>query len=163
MLMKSLVCGAAIAGGSLALVGMHLCGSGCPGARILGLADPVALAGATTNVDDKATPSGVWVLSGGEMKIDFSMKDVMRLFPHGDNDIIVVVCQYTVEKETLVKAKITELEGGAKEKVEKLLPVGLEFSFKWSAKDGTGTLKEVKGEDVDLLKAHLEGDYGRKD
>jgi hypothetical protein len=162
MRLKSLVFGVALACSSLALFGMHQSGRCCPGKGLLALCCPSASADDRANSSDKPTLSGVWVLDGGEMKIDFARKDVMKLFPHGDNEVIVVVCEYTVEKDDLVKAKITELEGEAKEKVEKMLPVGLEFSFKWTAKNGTGTLKDVKGEDVDLLKAHFEGEYGQK-
>jgi hypothetical protein len=163
MLVKSLVCGSALAFCSLALVGLHSSDSGCPGARILALACPAASTDDTANVDDKPALSGVWVLSGGEMKIEFARKDVMKLFPHGESEVIIVVCQYAAGKDDTVKAKITGLEGEAKEKVQDMLPVGLEFSFKWSVKNGAATLKEVKGDDVDLLKAHLEGDYSRKD
>jgi hypothetical protein len=162
MLLKPLVCGAALACSSLALVGAHFSGHSCPGSWMLGFCCSAASADDPASPAEKPTLSGVWELDGGEMKIDFAKKDVMKLFPHGDSALITVVCEYTVGKDDLVKAKITELAGEAKEKVEKLLPVGLEFSFKWTAKNGTGTLKDVKGEDVDLLKAHLEGDYGQK-
>jgi hypothetical protein len=162
MLLKSLVCGAAVAASSLALMTLQLSGHGCPCSGIVALCSAAAPADDGANPSDKPSPSGVWVLEGGEMKIDFDKKDVMKLFPHGESDVVVVVCQYTVEKDSVVKAKITELEGDAKEQVEKILPVGLEFSFKWTAKDGTGAVKDVKGEDVDLLKAHLEGDYSQK-
>jgi hypothetical protein len=161
MLLKSFVCGAAIASSSLALVTLHHSGHGCPGTRILALCSSAA-ADDDANSAEKPALTGVWVLDGGEMKIDFAKKDVMKLFPHGDSDIVVVVCQYTIEKDNRVKAKITDVEGEAKEQAEKILPVGLEFSFQWTAKNGAAALKDVKGEDVDLLKAHLEGDYGPK-
>src|ERR1700687_4916147 len=68
--------------------------------------------------DDKDKPSlaGTWTRQEGQTKIECSGKDVMKIYPHGDNKVIVVVCEYALKKEGLVKAKITELEGREKEK-----------------------------------------------
>jgi hypothetical protein len=38
----------------------------------------------------------------------------------------------------------------------------LAFSFQWKVKGETATLGDVKGDNVDLLKSHLEGEYGQK-
>jgi hypothetical protein len=128
----------------------------------------LALAGLSASAGDekggKAKPAlaGTWVLKGGELKIEFCDKEVMKISPHGDNDAIVVVCSYQVEKGKRVKTKITELEGKAKEKARELIPVGLEFSFTWQVKDGIATLGDLKGKKVELLKSHLEGQYEQK-
>ena len=78
--------------------------------------------------------------------------------------MIAVVCEYTVEKEGLVKAKITDFEGKeeAKKMVKEKLPVGTEFSFKWKVKDDTAKLDDLKGDKIEDLKSHLEGDYKKK-
>jgi hypothetical protein len=144
MLPKTLLCGAVFA-----------CG-------LLALACRPASANDKKGDADKAALSGVWVQDGGEMKIEFADKGVMKLLPHGDSKVVVIQCQYTVEDKGLVKAKITELGGEARDKVEKVAPVGLEFSFKWTVKDGTGTIEEVKGEMVEAVKSHLEGKYSQK-
>jgi hypothetical protein len=126
----------------------------------------LALAGATASADDKDKNAlaGVWVLKGGELKLTFSDKDVLKISPHGDKDVLLIVCKYTVEKEGLVKVKITELEGKeeAKEKAKEHVPVGLEFSFTWKAKDATAKLSDIKGDKADILKSHLEGEYSQK-
>jgi hypothetical protein len=161
MLLKALMCGAVLGCGLLALVGVHHPGKACPGARLLALVC-ASSADAEKNNKDRATLSGVWVQDGGEMKIEFPGKDVMKLFPHGENKAAIIVCRYTVAKKGLVKVTITELEGKAKQKLEKVLPVGLEFSFRWTVQDSSGTLDEVKGEKVEPLKSHLEGKYRRQ-
>jgi hypothetical protein len=113
---------------------------------------------------DKSALSGIWELKGGETKLEFTGKNVVKIAPHGDSAIIAIVCEYSVEKDGLIKAKITEFEGKdeAKEAVKGILPVGTEFSFKWKVKDDTAKLADVKGEKVDQLKSHLEGDYDKK-
>lgn len=117
-------------------------------------------AGVEDKKDDKPALAGVWRQSGGEMLIKFAEKDVLKLFPHGDNDVIVIVCSYTAGKEETVHAKIAALEGKAKDQVKDFLPVGLEFSFQWRAKDGAATIGNVKGDKApDVLKNHLEGKY----
>lgn len=124
----------------------------------------VAGAGASADDKDKAALSGTWSLKGGEAKIVFSDKDVMKIFPHGDSDVIVVVCSYAAEKDGVVKAKLTEFEGKdeVKEKIKDKLPLGTAFRFRWKVTGDTATLGDVKGDNVDLLKSHLEGEYNRK-
>jgi hypothetical protein len=122
--------------------------------------------GLASSTDDKKDPalSGVWVLKGGEMKIEFAGKNTIKIFPHGDNDVIVLLCEYTLDKDGRVKPKITGFEGKeeAKEAVKNILPIGTQFSFKWKAKDDTAKLDDIKGDQADHLKAHLEGEYTKK-
>jgi len=83
---------------------------------------------------------------------------------HGDNKVIVVVCEYTVQKDHLVKAKITDFEGTdeAKKMVKELVPLGTEFSFHWKVKNDTAKLEDLKGDKVEHMKSHLEGEYNQK-
>jgi hypothetical protein len=112
---------------------------------------------------DKPTASGSWLKKEGQLKIEFPDKGVIKIAPHG-GDEFVVVCSYTITKEGLVKAKITDLEGKdeIKEKAKARLPVGLEWSFTWKVKDDTATLDDVQGKEVELLKSHLEGEFAKK-
>jgi hypothetical protein len=143
---KTLTYGAALACGILALAGLS------------------ASAGGGKDDKDKPALSGVWVRKGGELKIEFSGTDVMKISPHGENEVLIISCKVTVGKGGLVKAKVTELEGKeeVKEKVKEVVPVGFEFSFKWQAKDDAATLDGMKGDKVETLKSRLEGEYGRK-
>jgi hypothetical protein len=136
--------GAALAFGAMVLAGLS------------------AAAGEKKNDKGKAVPAGVWAQQGGEAKIEFGDKNVMKIFPHGDNDAIIVVCSYTVEKKTLIKARIAELDGKAKEKAKDVLPIGLEFRFTWQVDGDVATVGNVKGENVERLKSHLEGKYDKK-
>jgi hypothetical protein len=128
----------------------------------------VTLAGLSASADDKkgdkdkSAPAGVWQLKDGEQRIEFADKGVLKISPHGKDNVILIQCKYTVEKDGSVKAKVTELSGEAKDKVKDVVPVGYEFTFKWNAKDDAATLDEVKGENVEHLKSHLEGKYGKK-
>jgi hypothetical protein len=128
----------------------------------------LALAGLSAPADDKkgdkdkSGPAGVWQLKAGDLRIEFADKGVLKISPHGKDDLILILCKYTVEKDGSVKAKVTELSGEAKDKVKDVVPVGYEFTFKWNAKDDTATLDGVKGDNVEHLKSHLEGKYGKK-
>jgi hypothetical protein len=108
--------------------------------------------------------SGVWALKGGELKIEFADKNAIKIFPHGDSDVIVLLCEYSLDKEGRVKAKITGFEGKdeAKEAAKNNLPLGTQFSFKWKVKDDSAMLDDVKGDQAEHLKAHLEGEYSQK-
>jgi RNA polymerase sigma factor (sigma-70 family) len=113
--------------------------------------------------DDKAALSGVWAGKGTDpaLTIEFADKGVMKISAsHGEKGL-VLTCKYTTEKDGLVKVKIADVEEKGLEAKDKL-PVGLEFSFKWKVKENTATLDDVKGDKVEHLKAHLEGDYDLK-
>lgn len=160
-----LKCVAMLACGAVVLAGLHLHGHGCPGAHLLSLVGVEVCSTAAPAEDkkeDKSALSGTWVMKGGELKIEFADKNVMKVFPHG-GDVLVVVCECTVEKKGLVKAKITDFEGKneeAKAKVKEKLPVGTEFSFEWKVKGDTARLDCQKADEH--LKSHLEGDYQKK-
>jgi hypothetical protein len=126
----------------------------------------VALVGSPVAADEKKdakpTLSGVWAQKGG-LKITFE-KDVMRVSPHGDNEVVILVLKYTVEKDGLVKAKLTDVEATEeiKAKVKETVPENLEFTFKWQVRGGMAMLEDVSGEKADAVKARLEGEYTKK-
>jgi RNA polymerase sigma factor (sigma-70 family) len=113
---------------------------------------------------DKPALSGTWAKKDAEPKIEFADKETLKVAPHGKDDVFLVLCSYTVEKDGLVKAKVTGFEGKeeAKQKAKEHLPIGTEFRFKWTVKGDTATLGDLEGKDVDPLKMHLEGDYEKK-
>jgi hypothetical protein len=126
----------------------------------------LALAALPAWADDKKDakgPAGTWAKKDGELRLEFADKETLRLRPHGDDFGFTIVCSYTAKDET-VKVKIADLEGKAEilEKAKQVLPVGKEFSFTWTVKDGGATLTDLKGENIDGLKAHLEGEYTKK-
>jgi hypothetical protein len=141
MMPKTLKYGVALACGFLALAGLSALAGGQKGG--------------------KSALTGTWNKKDGELKIEFADKDVMKIAPHGDPALIAIVCQCVAQKEGRVKAKVTGFEGKAEaqKKIQELVPVGFEFGFTWQAKGGTARLDDVKGDKVDLLKSHLEGDY----
>ena len=122
------------------------------------------LASADDKKADKSKPalSGSWTRKEAELRIEFSDKEVLKISPHGKDEMILIECKYTVDKEGRVKAEITELTGTAKDKVKEVAPVGLKFSFTWKVKDDAAVLSEVKGDNAEALKTHLEGDYAEK-
>jgi hypothetical protein len=125
----------------------------------------VSLAAAADEKKDKDKPalSGIWMQQGGETKIEFSEKNVMTICPHGDSNVIALICEYNVETAGIVKAKITDLGGKeeAQMKVKEILPVGTEFRFKWKVTDNAAKLDDLVGDKVEPLKAHLEGEYSQ--
>jgi hypothetical protein len=114
--------------------------------------------------DDKPALSGVWAMKQAEMKLKFADKNTLKISPHGKDEVILLVCEYSVDKNGMVKAKITDYAGrdDAKQKLKEALPQGLEFTFNWKVKGDAATLDGVKGEHTDLLKSHLEGEYEKK-
>lgn len=123
----------------------------------------------TTAAEDKKddTPkplTGVWMKKEGELKIEFVNKTALKISPHGKDDQILILCEYTPEKDGVVKAKVTGFEGKeeAKKAISAILPVGTAFTFKWKVNKGVATLDEVKGEKADTLKSHLEGEFSEK-
>jgi hypothetical protein len=116
--------------------------------------------------DDKEKPalSGKWSRKEGHMRIEFTGKDAVTLYPHRDKADIAIVCKLAIDKEGVVKVKITEFEGKdeIKEQIKRRYPVGFEFQFTWKAKGDTALLDNVDGKDAEGLKSHLEGEYEKK-
>jgi hypothetical protein len=118
---------------------------------------------ATAGDKKEAKPglSGTWAKKDGQLKIEFADKRVLKIAPHGDPALIAIVCDYTVNKEGIIKAKITGFEG--KEKAQKQIaervPAGLKFSFRWMVQGGTARLDELTGDKTETLKAHMEGEF----
>ncbi|HUR54081.1 MAG TPA: RNA polymerase sigma factor, partial [Gemmataceae bacterium] len=113
--------------------------------------------------EKKVELSGTWTKNEGELKITFE-KDTLKISPHGKDDILLIVCEYTADKKGPVKGKVTGLEGNemALKVAREKLPVGTEFSFTWKVTKETAKLDEVKCEKADILKAHMEGDFTEK-
>jgi peroxiredoxin len=129
--------------------------------------DAKKVGGAATADDkkvDRPALSGTWGKKDGALKIEFTGKGVLKIAPHGDSAVIAIVCDYTVEKEGLVKAKVTgsEGKGEAKKHVQERLPVGTKFSFKWMVKADTARLDGLTGDKVEVLKHLLIGDFEQK-
>jgi hypothetical protein len=136
------------------------CGAVLAGAALVLAAIPAPAQGQK----DKGKPAleGLWAQQGGNLKIEFCDKEVLKISPHGDDQMILIVCSYTVAKDKRIQAKITELEGNKAAKAKEILPVGLEFNFTWQVKDGVATLGDVQGKNADMLKSHLEGKFDKK-
>ncbi len=113
---------------------------------------------------NKPTPSGKWEMKDAEPKLEFTGDDKLTIFPHGDQVEFQIDCSFTVTKDGFVKAKITRLGGPAEliEKAKGSVPVGLEFRFKWNVMGDKATLDDLEGEDVELVKERLQGQYSRK-
>jgi hypothetical protein len=144
MLPKTLTCGVVLACGVLTLASLS--------------------ASADDKKGDKPALSGTWSKKDGELKIEFADKDVLKIAPHGDSAVIAIVCSYKVEKEGRVKVEITGFEGKeeVKKKVQEKIPVGFKFNFKWKVNGDAARLDDLKGDDVEMLKSHLEGDFEQK-
>lgn len=113
--------------------------------------------------EDKPKPlTGTWVRKEKEVKLEFGEKNSLKLSPIGDDDKVLIICEYTLEKDGLVKAKVTEVEGAAKEKVTMVLPVGNEFNFKWKVEKDTAKLEDLTDFTIERFKTLIEGEYGAK-
>ena len=127
----------------------------------------LVLAGGRLRADekgDKPTLSGSWGMKDSEPTLEFTREGVLTISPHGDNNAIRIECSYTLSKEGLVKAKVKDIDAPEKviEHIKQLVPIGLEFEFKWKADGDEATLEGVEGKDIDLIKARLEGKYSKK-
>jgi hypothetical protein len=124
----------------------------------------MSAAGDKKDAKDRPEVSGTWARKGAQLEIEFASKDMLRIHPHGAKFPFAVVCNYTINKDGLLKAKITELEAKdeVKAKVKDILPPGLEFRFTWKARADQAVLDDVQGKNTDVLKSHLEGEYEKK-
>lgn len=112
--------------------------------------------------DPKAKkPTGKWVREVGDAKVSFDIhKEKLHFSMNVEGQSMKVDATYEVDKENVIKGKITKiekkgLEGGPNE--------GDTFSFKFKVEDGTLTVSEVRGADGQEIQGQakelIEGDY----
>jgi hypothetical protein len=120
-------------------------------------------------VDDKAALSGTWEreANGLDLKYEFVGKDTLKISVFGGENGAIVTGKYTVDKDGVVKIKVTDVE--EKGNFPSKPPKGAEFTFKWKVKGDTATVDEFTGlgtEEVKALaeaaKPLVEGEYARK-
>jgi hypothetical protein len=127
----------------------------------------LVLAGGRVRADDKGdkpTLSGSWGMKDSEPMLAFTREGGMTIYPHGDKNTIQIECSYTLSKEGLVKAKVKDIDAPEQvlEQVKQVVPIGLEFQFKWRADGDKATLEGMEGKDIDHIKGRLEGEYAKK-
>ena len=119
-------------------------------------------AAAQDKKDDKKTIVGTWTREASGLDITFAFeKETLKITATQGENGVVVTNTFKVEKDNVVKVKVTNVEekGTFPAKPAK----DLEFSFKWTIKkDGDATLDELKGEGLDEAKGALEGDFKAK-
>jgi hypothetical protein len=126
----------------------------------------LALTLITTAADGKQAPKPAadtvsWAREAGDVNIKMEIgKDTIKLHVYHENDGVVVTCRTTALKDGVMKAKITGVEekGSFPAKPKE----GLEFTFKWKVDGEKATLSELKGDDVEVAKPVLEGEYKKK-
>jgi hypothetical protein len=130
----------------------------------LGLAGISAATQGQKGEQEKSSLSGTWIAQAGETRLEFGKKDVLKILPHADEEVIAIVCQYTVDKKGLIKAKVTGYGGKEefRQKVREMLPEGFAFTFQWTVKADVATISDLKGIEDEHLKSHLEGKYEQK-
>lgn len=121
------------------------------------------VAGVAVAEEKKDAPklAGSWVreAEGLEIKFKFAEKTVAISVTSGGNGV-TATADYTVDKDGVVKAKITKVE--EKGEFPAKPAVGLEMSMKVTVKDKKATISEFKSEH-EGAKAVIEGEYEKKD
>jgi hypothetical protein len=109
---------------------------------------------------DKDKPA-IWEResSGVNLTFEFTKDTLKGTVLSGDNGFIATG-KMTIDKDGLVKVKITEVE--EKGNFPNKPAVGLEFSFKWKVDGDKAELSDLKGDGVEDAKSIVEGEYKKK-
>jgi hypothetical protein len=120
---------------------------------------------ATAGAEDKVKkPIGTWVRENGDNKITFVIKnDKLNATLHTGNGDLVLETSYEVDKESVLKAKITKID---KNELGAQVEEGNTFTFKFKIADGTMTISDLKDKDGndpgDGPRSLVEGDYKKE-
>jgi len=120
---------------------------------------------ATAGADDKVKkPLGTWVRENGDNKMTFVIKDdKLTGTLHTGNGDLIVQTTYEVDKDSVLKAKITKVE---KNDIGAQVEEGHTFTFKFKIADGTMTISDLKDKDGndpgDGPKSLVEGEYKKE-
>jgi len=128
--------------------------------RLFAGACALALVVATAAAQEKPALTGTWAreANGLDLKFQFAKDGTFKLSAFGGDNGVTLTCKYTVEKDGTVKATISKVE--EKGSFPAKPAEGLEFSFKWKVKkNGNGELDDLKGKDLEDVKATVEGEY----
>jgi hypothetical protein len=98
--------------------------------------------------------------NGVDLTFEFTKDTLKGTVLVGENGF-VAKAKITIDKEGVVKAKITDVE--EKGKFPDLPKVGTEFSFKWKVTGDKAELSDLKGDEVEQAKAVVEGEYKKKE
>ena len=114
--------------------------------------------------DKKDAPklAGTWVreADGIELAFQFVGDDVVKVSVTAGDNGIVSTCKYTVGKDGVISAKITDVK--EKGTFPSKPPVGLEFKCKFTIAGKTAKLTDFESEKAEGAKDVLEGEYKAK-
>jgi len=120
---------------------------------------------ATAGAEEKVKkPLGTWVRENGDNKITFVItNDKLSATLHTGNGDLVIQTTYEVDKDSVLKTKITKIE---KNDIGAQVEEGHTFSFKFKLADGTMTVSDLKDKDGndpgEGPKSLVEGDYKKE-
>ena len=120
---------------------------------------------ATAGAEEKVKkPLGTWVRENGDNKITFVItNDKLSATLHTGNGDLVIQTTYEVDKDSVLKTKITKVE---KNDIGAQVEEGHTFSFKFKIADGTMTVSDLKDKDGndpgEGPKSLVEGDYKKE-
>lgn len=123
------------------------------------IAGPGATA-AQEKKDPKDKPP-VWERTADGIDLEIQVgKNMLTLTAARGDDSVKIICKTTTDKDGTIKATVTDVveKGSFPAKP----PKGFEFSLKWTVKDDTATLSDLKGEGLDDARGVLEGEYKKK-
>lgn len=120
--------------------------------------------GAEDKKDDKkkekpAKLTGSWSkdIGDGTVTFEFKSKDKLIATLDAGNKKLVVTCEYSVDKDGLVKGKITQSEGDGDKPQD-----GYTFKFKFVVDGDKAKLSDYDADNADAVKSLLEGEYKKK-
>ena len=123
----------------------------------------LSLFGSLCVADDKKDKPEVttWLRESNGVNLTFELgKDTLKGTVLSGENGFVATCKITIDKDGLVKAKVTEVE--EKGNFPMKPAVGLEFSFKWKVDGDKAELTDLKGDGVEDAKPIVEGEYKKK-
>ena len=122
------------------------------------------LVGGLVRADDKPTLSGSWGKKDSEPTLEFKEEGDLTIYPHGDGKAIQIECSYKLSKDGVVKVKVKDIGAPEKvlEQIKQVVPIGLEFEFRWKVDGEKATLEEMEGKDIEHIKMRFEGEYEKR-
>jgi hypothetical protein len=131
---------------------------------VLALSALIVVCAAAYAQDKVKKPIGTWVRENGDNKVTFLIQnDKLTATLHTGNGDLVVQTTYEVDKDSVLKAKITKVD---KNDVGAQVEEGHTFTFKFKIADGTMSVSDLKDKDGndpgEGPRSLVEGDYKKE-